>query len=123
MLSHIVLLFVVPTLLSFPVAYTGRPLYAAVPFTSTAYLGTLIFFTLAYRLSPFHPLSEYPGPTTARVSKWWAAYIGARGDMHRHYKRLHDRYGDVVRIGWAQVLLFVWYQALTTSRSQRAIHS
>jgi hypothetical protein len=72
----------------------------------------LIFFTLAYRLSPFHPLAKYPGPITAKMSKWWAAYIGARGYMYRYYKGLHDRYGDVVRIGWARFLLFV-YQPLT----------
>jgi hypothetical protein len=122
MLSHIVLLFVVPILLSLPVAFTGRQLYAAVPFTYTTYLSPLIFFTLAYRLSPFHPLSKYPGPITARMSKWWGAYVGAKGDMHRRYKRLHDRYGNVVRIGWARLRLVV-YQRLTISRSQRAIHS
>jgi hypothetical protein len=102
MLSQISLIFVVPTLLSFPVAYTGRQLYDAVPFTFTAYLGALIFFTLAYRLSPFHPLAKYPGPITAKMSMWSAAYIGAKGGMYRYYKRLHDRYGDVVRIGWTR---------------------
>ena len=27
------------------------------------------------------------------------AYVSAKGDLHRYYKSLHDRYGDVVRVG------------------------
>jgi hypothetical protein len=52
-----------------------------------------------YRLSPFHPLAKYPGPVIAKTSKLWAAYVCARGDLHRYYKNLHNRYGDVVRVG------------------------
>ena len=101
-LSYVALLLVIPALLSQPLSYTGRPLHTAVPLAFTAYLGALIFFTVAYRLSPFHPLAKHPGPVIAKVSKWWAAYINARGDPHRYYKYLHDRYGDVVRIGQGQ---------------------
>ena len=36
------------------------------------------------------------------MSKFWAAYVCAKGNLHRYYKSLHDRYGDVVRIGWCQ---------------------
>ena len=98
-LSRVTLLFVIPALLSQPISYTGRSFYAAVPLAFATYIGALIFFTLAYRLSPFHPLAKYPGPVIAKTSKWWAAYISATGNTHRHYKHLHDRYGDVVRIG------------------------
>jgi hypothetical protein len=103
--SRVALLIVTPALLSLPVSYTGRSPYTAVPLAFTAYLGVLILFTLAYRLSPFHPLAKYPGPVIARASNWWAAYINARGDLHRHYKNLHDRYGDIVRIGSCRHLL------------------
>ena len=114
-------LLVIPALLSQLISYTGRPLYAAVPLAFTTYIGCLIFFTLVYRLSPFHPLAKYPGPVIAKTSKWWAAYISAIGDSHRYYKHLHDRYGDVVRIGRFRHLSFVIYplihlQALTSSR-------
>jgi len=98
-LSRVTLLFVIPALLSQPISYTGRSLYAAIPLAFATYIGALILFTLAYRLSPFHPLAKYPGPVIPKTSKWWAAYIGATGDSHRYYKHLHDRYGDVVRIG------------------------
>ena len=98
-LPLVALLLVIPALLSQPISYTGRSLYAAVPLAFTTYIGSVVFFTLAYRLSPFHSLAKYPGPVIAKTSKWWAAYIGTIGDSHRYYKHLHDRYGDVVRIG------------------------
>ena len=99
--SHATLLIVIPTLLSGPISCTVRSPYAALP------LGTVcrilvrftVFFYLAYRLSSFHPLAKYPGPLLAKTSKWWAAYLSGTGDQHRGLKRLHDRYGDVVRIG------------------------
>ena len=93
------LLIVVPALLSAPLSYAGQSPYTALPLAFTAYWSGLSFFTLAYRLSPFHPLANYPGPILAKSSKLWGAYLSATGDQHRCLKRLHDRYGDVVRIG------------------------
>ena len=107
LLSRATLLFVIPALLSQPISTTGRSVYAAVPLAFTTYIGALIFFTLAYRLSPFHPLAKYPGPVIAKASKWWGVYYSARGGPHRQYKHLHDRYGDVVRIGRLRCLLFI----------------
>ena len=52
-----------------------------------------------YRLSPFHPLAKYPGPTIAKASKLWGSYHSATGNIHRCYKSLHERFGDVVRVG------------------------
>ena len=109
MLSRVTLLFVIPALLSQPISYTGQSIYTAVPLAFTAYVGALICFTLAYRLSPTHPLSKYPGPLIAKTTKWWVAYISARGDPHRYYKHLHDRYGDVVRIGRGRFLFIFIY--------------
>lgn len=58
------------------------------------------FFTVAYRLSPFHPLARYPGPLLCKISKGWLAYVaGKHAKAHVYVKELHDRYGDVVRIG------------------------
>ena len=104
-----VALLVIPTLLSKPISYTGCSIYAALPLAFTTYIGALILFTLAYRFSPFHPLAKYPGPVIAKTSKWWAAYISAKGNSHRYYKHLHDRYGDLVRIGQCRRLPFVKY--------------
>ena len=122
--SGAMLLIVTPALLSGPLSRTVRSSYAAFPLAFAAYWSGLAFFTLTYRLSSLHPLAKYPGPLLAKTSKWWAAYLSGTGDQHRYLKRLHDRYGDVVRIGWH----LHWHPPLTfirlrTSRSQRALHS
>ena len=67
--------------------------------TFVAYGSAVTSFTLMYRLSPFHPLAKYPGPVIAKTSKLWVVYLSTTGDMHRYYKSLHDRHGDVVRVG------------------------
>ena len=97
-LSLFVLLIFVPTLLSIPISYHVRYL-ASVPLAFASYVTFLVFFTISYRLSFLHPLAKYPGPMIAKSSKWWGAYVGVRGDLHLYYKSLHDRYGDVIRIG------------------------
>ena len=61
-----------------------------------AALGTSIF---VYRVSPFHPLARHPGPAIAKVSALWIAYIASRGKRHLYLHRLHEEYGDIVRIG------------------------
>ena len=98
-LSRVTLLIVIPVLLSIPISHLVQLPYIALPIAFAVYWSGLVFFTIAYRLSPFHPLSKYPGPVLAKSSKFWAAYHSAVGDQHRCYKRLHDRHGDVVRIG------------------------
>jgi len=118
-LPRVTLLLVIPALLSQPISYTtGQSIYTALPLAFTAYIGALIFFTLAYRLSPTHPLSKYPGPVVARTSSWWVAYISARGDPHRYYKHLHDRYGDVVRIGRGRFYYYLSFIHLPNFRAQ-----
>ena len=97
--SHVTLLIVIPVLLATPISYSVRSPYTALPLACALYWSGLVFFTVAYRLSPFHPLAKYPGPVLAKLTKFWAAYISLIGDQHRCYKRLHDRYGDVIRIG------------------------
>jgi hypothetical protein len=93
------LLFFVPALLSVPISYHVPWPSAAVLLAFVAYGSAVTSFALIYRLSPFHPLAKYPGPAIAKTSKLWAAYLSAKGDLHRCYKSLHDRYGDVVRVG------------------------
>ncbi|CAA7262173.1 unnamed protein product [Cyclocybe aegerita] len=60
---------------------------------------TLLSSILVYRLSPFHPLSCYPGPWQCKATKLWGAYIAWQGKPHVYYKSLHDVYGPIVRIG------------------------
>ncbi|KZV77158.1 high nitrogen upregulated cytochrome P450 monooxygenase 2 [Peniophora sp. CONT] len=61
--------------------------------------GLIASFTLAYRLSPLHPLARYPGPFLARVSKWYSVYVILQGKQHIHYQHLHEQHGPVVRVG------------------------
>jgi len=118
------LLVVIPALLSGPMSCTVRSPYAALPLAFAAYWSGLVFFTLSYRLSSFHPLAKYPGPLLAKTSKLWAAYLSGTGDQHRCLKRLHDRHGDVVRIGCHLHSPFtVKSLRLPACRSQRALHS
>ena len=64
-----------------------------------AYLSLLLGYTVAYRLSPFHPLARYPGPVLARVSKFFMLGVITMGHAHQYHRRLHDKHGDIVRIG------------------------
>ncbi|KAJ9606262.1 hypothetical protein H2200_009223 [Cladophialophora chaetospira] len=52
----------------------------------------------AYRLF-FHPLRKYPGPQSAKLTKWTGAYWASTGKLHDIVLALHEKYGDIVRIG------------------------
>jgi hypothetical protein len=54
---------------------------------------------ILYRLSPFHPLYNFPGPILLRVSEIPMLYYALKGTRHVAVKRLHDQYGRVVRTG------------------------
>ena len=86
--------------------------------TYATFYTSLASSIVIYRLSPFHPLARYPGPVLAKISKLWfvstrgcmpecsvltirlsKAYLGWQGKQHVHYRNLHKKYGDVVRVG------------------------
>ena len=126
----LLLCFVVPALLSIPISSHVPRTSAAVLFAFVTYWSALTSFTLAYRLSPFHPLAKYPGPTVAKASKLWGSYHSTTGNVHRYYKSLHERFGDVVRIGkyhrrMVPPLRVKTYVRLLTQlyRSKRALNS
>ncbi|KAI0319719.1 high nitrogen upregulated cytochrome P450 monooxygenase 2 [Amylostereum chailletii] len=93
------LLVLVPALLSAAVSQVAGPVWVVSVLTSLTYLFLLLFFTAMYRVSPFHPLARYPGPFPAKITKWWSSYIITKGKQHLYYQALHERYGDVVRVG------------------------
>jgi hypothetical protein len=64
-----------------------------------AYWSLLAIFTIVYRLSPFHPLANYPGPILDRISSLRILQVNVGGNLHRYRETLHKRYGDIVRIG------------------------
>lgn len=69
---------------------------------------------LFYNISPFHPLSKYPGPLHWRASRLFASYHHARGDLYQQIAAAHERYGATIRFApdelsftnpeaWAQI--------------------
>ncbi|KAF9508811.1 hypothetical protein BS47DRAFT_1350083 [Hydnum rufescens UP504] len=76
-------------------------LSAAIPNTSQILLGifTLLVSYFVYNLF-FHSLSPLPGPLSARLGlPFWQIYHAYKRDHAWALKRLHDTYGDCVRVG------------------------
>ncbi|KAI0751746.1 high nitrogen upregulated cytochrome P450 monooxygenase 2 [Daedaleopsis nitida] len=93
-------ILLVPPLISSILLYGKLPLVGAVFASFALYLTTLVSSLIIYRLSPFHPLARYPGPTHLKISKLALTLLASRkGIQHKYIKSLHDRYGDVVRTG------------------------
>ncbi|KAK1231866.1 hypothetical protein PQX77_005003 [Marasmius sp. AFHP31] len=73
----------------------------------------LVFFSslttsiILYRMSPFHPLANIPGPMIFKITKFWRMYICWRGQQHFVVMDLHRRYGPIVRTGTSPIALFV----------------
>ncbi|ETW79556.1 cytochrome P450 monooxygenase 23 [Heterobasidion irregulare TC 32-1] len=55
--------------------------------------------TIAYRVSPIHPLYRFPGPLIHKITSLQTAYIVYSGRRHLIVAGLHARYGKYVRIG------------------------
>ena len=89
---------------AFVIAFLSAQKYwSPVPFSvfkvSALYFSTLAFITVAYRLSPFHPLAKYPGPITWRISSVVLAFYSFTGKRHLYIDEFHKKYGPFVRIG------------------------
>ncbi|KAG9513580.1 hypothetical protein KCV07_g8699, partial [Aureobasidium melanogenum] len=67
---------------------------------AAAIVGSILYLIAVsiYRLY-FHPLSKYPGPRTAALSDWYAAFLVGRGDLHLHIRQWHVQYGPIIRTG------------------------
>lgn len=98
-LPHLLLLFVLPLLPGLFMAQHTASLLRAHIFSYLIFYTTLFTSIIVYRLSPLHPLSSYPGPVLARVSKIWGALHASKGKDHLLFKRMHDKYGPYVRTG------------------------
>ncbi|KAL8997115.1 MAG: hypothetical protein Q9169_003551 [Polycauliona sp. 2 TL-2023] len=58
-----------------------------------------LYSSLIIYRSMFHPLNKFPGPFGARLSKFWlSAHVKDR-TAFRTIHRLHEEYGDFVRVG------------------------
>ena len=94
-----VLLLAIPaylTILYLP--HAGSTILAAV-IVFGLFWSTLVISILVYRVSPWHPLAKYPGPLLCKLTKFHLAYFSLGGKQYLYYYELHQKYGNVVRIG------------------------
>lgn len=62
------------------------------------YFSALFASMIVYRLF-YHPLSNFPGPKLAAVSKIWHIYQSRNSANHLLMEDMHRRYGQLVRTG------------------------
>jgi hypothetical protein len=79
------------------VYYTG---FIAATLVTSSFWVPLWLYIGGYRAF-FHPLRNYPGPSGAKLSRWWT--IKQTWDSNLRYylvlQRLQSQYGDYVRTG------------------------
>ncbi|KAI0191579.1 cytochrome P450 [Astrocystis sublimbata] len=80
----------------------GLSIRLAIQLTSVsygAYMIALFSSILVYRAF-FHPLRHFEGPKLARLSQLYHVFnISRKVDNYRHLDRLHQQYGEYVRVG------------------------
>ncbi|KAG6859792.1 hypothetical protein C0995_003925 [Termitomyces sp. Mi166 len=100
-----ILLVGVPALLTVSVAHHASSILSATVATFLTFYAALSASVVIYRLSPWHPLAKYPGPLMCRISKLWMGFLSLGGKQHIYYLQLHEKYGDVVRIGPNELII------------------
>ena len=73
--------------------------FTALCISFAIFYSTLVSSIVIYRISPFHPLADYPGPFLAKISKFYGVYMMSTGKNHILHKKLHEKYGPYVRTG------------------------
>ncbi|PSN65038.1 cytochrome P450 monooxygenase-like protein [Corynespora cassiicola Philippines] len=69
------------------------------------YLTTLFTSMSIYRLF-FHPLSKFPGPRLAALTKFWHVYQSRNSTNYLVMDKVHKEYGALVRTGPNEVSIF-----------------
>jgi len=75
----------------------------------TCFLVWLSFFAAQIVYNVFlHPLRLFPGPKVAQATTWWKTYVEVvkQQSMVDVLFELHKKFGDVVRVGPNEVILF-----------------
>ena len=80
--------------------------FIAATLVTSSFWVPLWLYIGAYRAF-FHPLKHYPGPSGAKLSRWWAVKQTWDSNLryHRVLQRLQSQYGDYVRTGWPRLVL------------------
>jgi hypothetical protein len=101
---RILSVFVLGPLISFAWGLFGNDLsiaeaVSATVVASSSYFAALTASILTYRAF-FHPLRHFPGPFSARLTKLThVARLLPRSDNFAQAHQLHEKYGDIVRVG------------------------
>lgn len=98
MASHAALILAVPIILGV-LLLPHFPVIKALLVSILTYWFTLGSSVGLYRVSPWHPLARFPGPIALRLTKLSLASISRGGRRNVYTQQLHQRYGDIVRIG------------------------
>lgn len=62
-------------------------------------LPIFVFLTWCLLTNLGSSIRQYPGPWLARYTNLWRLLLVRRGDYHVQIKKLHEKYGPIVRIG------------------------
>ncbi|KAK6978123.1 cytochrome P450 [Favolaschia claudopus] len=68
-------------------------------YTYAIFLSSLSLSIILYRISPFHPLAQYPGPLISKATHLWDFWKAYGGRKYLYHSRLHEIYGPYVRTG------------------------
>ncbi|KAJ7149971.1 cytochrome P450 [Mycena filopes] len=79
-------------------AAVGAPVAVTIKI-SCVYAWSTLLWTALYRISPWHKLADYPGPFFWRFSSLPLVLASFRGKRYILLDKLHEKYGDFVRIG------------------------
>ncbi|KAH7354879.1 cytochrome P450 [Rhexocercosporidium sp. MPI-PUGE-AT-0058] len=69
-----------------------------IPMVCAVSVSIYILLLVIYRLY-FHPLANYPGPVFGRMTDWYTVYHAWLANRHTDFHRLHQKYGEIVRVG------------------------
>ncbi|KAK7014543.1 hypothetical protein R3P38DRAFT_2517106, partial [Favolaschia claudopus] len=74
--------------------------------TYVVFLCSLGLSFVVYRLSPFHPLAQFPGPTIGKITQLWTFWKTLQGYNYLYHKS-HAISGPP--LGAAELVLFLFH--------------
>ncbi|KAF8148431.1 cytochrome P450 [Crassisporium funariophilum] len=80
----------------------GKGAWASARISAAAlfyHISTIVLTTVAYRLSPLHPLWSFPGPLINKITSFKLLFVVWGGKRHLYIDGLHKKYGKFVRTG------------------------
>jgi cytochrome P450 len=101
---HSVLLLALEPLVFSIISWTHSTGFLSLPPRSVVIYAYSTFYSvlsasiILYRISPFHPLANVPGPILFKISKFTPLWYYCRGQQYTAFEALHARYGPVIRV-------------------------